>query len=470
MFHKFRKHNNGFTPDEESFYLTVTSDNNSEIFPDNKVSDFQVRLANPIFLDHNSWKVGLAAFQYPYEFANITDKSWVTFYCHGNIKTIKFPPWFFETIEDLCAFISQIVTHHLKQIIKQNEEKSSYHTVVYDTNPSEWLEQRENFMKFNSFSSGTSIESAEEEEIVETPTRTKHDHTFTIQMIPLKRVKIKCTVIDFDICFSENLLQILGLHNSQRFTLDNFNFRTKTKDTLLRIISLIKKWDHKTTYEKITKLLFKMKKTPHASLKHLYNFISVTFSISTLEPLHSALLWYDPPIADLFISDEDPSINKHEIWREKSVFWAKYISEEEYQKFYHESKELEQVNQGTNYSSNLDHLITISILKKIAEEQLLLKNYFSDTAANIIPYEIMFIYSDLIKPEPFNAVMSRLLAVIKTDGTPGKMSTFNPTTVQYKSLDKIDISTFKILIASDKGEPIPFIRGPAILTLHFIRN
>lgn len=260
MLQRYRKPNTGFTPDEESFYLTITSDNNPEIFPDNKVSDFQVRLSNSIFLDHDSWKVGLAGFQYPYEFANLTDKSFVAFYCLGNIKTINFPPYFFETIEDLCNFLTEIITHYLKLTLKERETQEKIKDPeVYDTNPSEWLGQKEILQKYYSTyvpsipdEDSDAMEEGEEEEEINRNDVTKHSNAFFhIKMIPLKRIKMKCNILDFDICFSDNLLQILGLHNTQRFTLENFEYRVKTKDALVRLASSLTKITQKEAYQRL---------------------------------------------------------------------------------------------------------------------------------------------------------------------------------------------------------------------------
>ena len=113
----------------------------------------------------------------------------------------------------------------------------------------------------------------------------------------------------------------------------------------------------------------------------------------------------------------------------------------------------------------------MTILKKASDECFYGTDIYSDEPANLVmPYELMYIYSDLVRPEPFNSIMSRLLTTVKTEGLPGQMTSFAPNLIQYKPVDKQDISTFKVLIASDRGERVPFMRGPAVLTLHFIRT
>jgi len=97
---------------------------------------------------------------------------------------------------------------------------------------------------------------------------------------------------------------------------------------------------------------------------------------------------------------------------------------------------------------------------------------YSKVPAIINPYELMYIYSDIVKPEPFNNLMSPLLEIIRTEGNPGMISQYRANgNIQYKRLERFrTLTLIKILIASDLGQPIPFLRGPAVLTLHFRRN
>jgi hypothetical protein len=91
--------------------------------------------------------------------------------------------------------------------------------------------------------------------------------------------------------------------------------------------------------------------------------------------------------------------------------------------------------------------------------------------ANMNPFELMYIYSDIVKPEPFDNMMMAILEIVKTEGSQGTLSQYRATSnIQYKSLDRANISNIRILIASDQGAPIPFMREPLVITLHFRRR
>jgi len=157
-----------------------------------------------------------------------------------------------------------------------------------------------------------------------------------------------------------------------------------------------------------------------------------------------------------------------------------YLKSENFQKYV---KQMEEVNnvpiemrsnfvdpQRKIYSRYTRLILVTYILRKILYGELLGERFISPSWGQINPYEVMYIYSDIVKPEPFNDMMSRLLASIKSDGVPGHMTSFESKSIQYKNLDQSDISNIKVLIASGNGEPIPFQRGPSELTLHFVRE
>jgi hypothetical protein len=87
------------------------------------------------------------------------------------------------------------------------------------------------------------------------------------------------------------------------------------------------------------------------------------------------------------------------------------------------------------------------------------------------PFELMYIYSDIVKPEPFDNMLVAMLEIIKTEGTQGNLTQYRASSnIQYKTLDRPNISNIRILIASDQAQPIPFMRGPLVITLHFRRR
>ena len=57
------------------FYLTLLSGSSLNIFPDNKQSEFTVRLDHPIQIEQERWKVALVEIATPSEVLNITEEN-----------------------------------------------------------------------------------------------------------------------------------------------------------------------------------------------------------------------------------------------------------------------------------------------------------------------------------------------------------------------------------------------------------
>ena len=59
----------------KDFYLTLLSDSSLNMFPDNKQSEFTVRLDHPIHIEEERWEVALAEIATPSEVLNITKEN-----------------------------------------------------------------------------------------------------------------------------------------------------------------------------------------------------------------------------------------------------------------------------------------------------------------------------------------------------------------------------------------------------------
>ena len=59
----------------KDFYLTLLSDSSLNMFPDNKQSEFTVRLAHPIHIEEERWEVTLVETATPSEVLNITEEN-----------------------------------------------------------------------------------------------------------------------------------------------------------------------------------------------------------------------------------------------------------------------------------------------------------------------------------------------------------------------------------------------------------
>ena len=59
--------------DNDQFYVILPSNSSMDIYPDNKISNFKVYLANPLQLDSAKWEVGLSEIQFPHLWYNIRE-------------------------------------------------------------------------------------------------------------------------------------------------------------------------------------------------------------------------------------------------------------------------------------------------------------------------------------------------------------------------------------------------------------
>ena len=59
----------------KDFYLTLLSDNSLNMFPDNKQSEFTVRLDHPIHIEEERCEVALIEIATPSEVLNITEEN-----------------------------------------------------------------------------------------------------------------------------------------------------------------------------------------------------------------------------------------------------------------------------------------------------------------------------------------------------------------------------------------------------------
>ena len=55
----------------DQFYVILPSNSSMDIYPDNKISNFKVHLANPLKLDSTKWEVGLSEIQFPHLWYNM---------------------------------------------------------------------------------------------------------------------------------------------------------------------------------------------------------------------------------------------------------------------------------------------------------------------------------------------------------------------------------------------------------------
>ena len=85
----------------KGFYLTLLSDSSLNMFPNNKQSEFTVRLDHPIHIEEERWEVALGESTTPSEVLNITEEN--------NFFLLTFPDQRFfnrigiENITETCS-------------------------------------------------------------------------------------------------------------------------------------------------------------------------------------------------------------------------------------------------------------------------------------------------------------------------------------------------------------------------------
>jgi hypothetical protein len=92
------------------FYLTLPSNASLDVFPDNKTTEYRVKLPQPIDLDGN-WEVGLYSISYPHTWYTLRDINADThFYCDdggGFYNTVKMDYGFYASIQEFIVDVNK---------------------------------------------------------------------------------------------------------------------------------------------------------------------------------------------------------------------------------------------------------------------------------------------------------------------------------------------------------------------------
>jgi hypothetical protein len=295
----------------------------------------------------------------------------------------------------------------------------------------------------------------------------------------LNRTEIACTSPIFDIGMSDSLRVILGLYEQHNFSLTRYQRRRKFHTTLRRHIGVLEGIQSQYVNPLAQEFYGK-----DPTIQHLLR-------IATVLDLNFRRLWLHVRLAKLCENPDSSVITAAAIktilleplsktWPKDDPVWAPYLDTAE---FYQYVKDIQSCNTlkrdimdnslfGDEYTTpEFCGLVTaMFMLKTIYTEPLLGRPLFAQMPGQINPHEFMQIYLDIVRPEPFNGLMTSLLALVKTEGRPGETARYEATRIQYKSLAIKDISGLKVLILSPSGLPIPFQRGPVLIQLHFIRT
>ena len=110
---------------DESFYITLSSNVNSQFYPDNKLTHFFNKLHSPLNLHEKRWMVGLAEIQCPFNWKNIQkDDASCTFYDVNSLttKTIYIPEGHYKEAKHLVFLINA----EIKKFDEKQFHKSAF--------------------------------------------------------------------------------------------------------------------------------------------------------------------------------------------------------------------------------------------------------------------------------------------------------------------------------------------------------
>ena len=82
----------------------------------------------------------------------------------------------------------------------------------------------------------------------------------------------------------------------------------------------------------------------------------------------------------------------------------------------------------------------------------------------------VFVYSDLVEQRPVGDAVVPLLRSVPVIDKKADAVHYNFEKPQYIPLVRHQFNTVQILLTTDTGKPISFVKGKTVLTLHFRRR
>jgi hypothetical protein len=128
-----------------------------------------------------------------------------------------------------------------------------------------------------------------------------------------------------------------------------------------------------------------------------------------------------------------------------------------------------------------DHMVTRIFQEgKIPLSDALVYGFFEQTISrtircseqiNLNSSSLIFLYSNLIKPDYVNNDKNRLLEIIPARSvSDAKIDLVEFSNTHYKPVEVQLLSDIHFYIATAQGTPVPFRYGPATIQLHFRRR
>lgn len=409
----------------DSVYLTLTSDACREIFPSNGPSNFSVQLSQQTVLDTNSWEVGLYSITYPYEFNTVGPDCYLHVKYKHFASKILLPEWHCTNVHALCELLTTELNKAILGVIN-SVFKEEFKT----------LYKKEYISK----------------------DQIDHQRFFVVKVTAdsANRVTFNFDTRFTDIGLSERMMQILGFSSQPILSEENFlkrqRFISAIEDECMNkeinfatIADLEKGVRLSTGYSVSAQFEKDIHNRTGCTGSNLYDLITSGSN--------------DPPDIKLLFPDDKGEFRAH--LRDVEI-----------------KANLPQLERAVfNDDDSVKHISTLYKRALITFAYCKLLDCFqagnhgtfkAEYAAVVNPYELMYIYSDIIKPQPFDNFSTPLLDILKTEGKQGELTEFRSNgNIQYKSLNRSNITTIKTYIASDLAKPFPFLRGPLVIRLHF---
>lgn len=465
---------------QHSFYVTISSDEGVARFPKNRDSDFSVQLGPETVITPSDWEVGLATFTYRYDFNTVGYDNLIALRIGDRFHEVKLPVWNCQTIEQLAGFLDV----EINKIVFQGQRGGNV-----GANP------------------------------------------VKVTVDAFKRVKFLFGTSDYDIGFADNTAKLLGFSEQMHVSMENFRSRLMMRDLVRgsqKKGALFEVWKLEELQDKIDQhpdmlytmqflpeflrtlpvenlsylnvidskqLLFRrlaggaaqtpFKKSLDAEAEALalpggkrpgFEFVVITEVeeknlkngvVNELKDLHVLNMFE----AGMFVR------TNHLDWLQTSAY-KDLISFDELDTFIKKFEQQIHEDERTTFKAE-EGVVTYSPIYTEAVASFIFSKYlqafkkvsttlYGSEPASLIPIEQMYIYLDIIKPEPVNNLMSPLLEIIRTEGSSGMLTQFRAGGhIQYKAIEKSNLTNIRVLIASKDGGRIPFLRGPTELQLHF---
>lgn len=413
---------------QDSMYVILTSDACLDIFPQNKTSNFAVQLAHQTTLDTDTWEVGLHSITYPFDFKTVGHDCFMLLRYNSDVHELHLPDWHCSTIEAMCNYLNEQLNAKILGL------KNYEYSLTPPNSATDSKTKRASVVK-------------------------KAKKPLTITVDATKRIRFSFDTTLVDLGFSERLMEMLGFSDQKQFSLEAFSKRQRLIDemqnaTPSRTLPLGSMWILEQEIKRVPSY-----KYSNAFSQAIFKYTEITGKTFQDTVTLNGLLTL--PDIERLIPGDNGNFNSYL----RKVEAALQIPEADRAQF-DENDTLSKTS--IIYIKALTMYLVLNVIESFALPN---GNLYSNAPSVMNPYELMYVYLDIVKPEPFNNLMSPILEIIKTKGTPGSITQYRATAnIQYKKLDRSNITNMRILIASDQGTPIPFLRGPLVLTLHFRRK